>query len=188
MVMRSMENEHGCTLSRSAETKTSGRSQAPLLLKLQITDDVAVLFLRNIIQIMTAMTTANIMVILFILLRSYHCFYFKLKCSVLYVGHIDKPVYHANSGRTMSIRVIDHLDIHGISGFYNLVRRNVITHPLHTKRSFLSIGAFNVSGSTHTRSINRLNFDVFSRRVCYFECMADQTVRHRYFTEIVDSF
>ena len=46
MVIRRIENEHGCTLSKMAAMRTRGRSQVPSLLKLQIIDEVAGLFLR----------------------------------------------------------------------------------------------------------------------------------------------
>ncbi len=66
MVMRRMENEQGCTLSRSAEIRTSGRSQAPLLLKFQINEAVPELCLKRTIPTIATAMIINIVVILLI--------------------------------------------------------------------------------------------------------------------------
>src|SRR3989338_9845377 len=47
IVISRIENEQGCTLSRSDETRTSGRSHAPPALALQISDDVAGLHFKT---------------------------------------------------------------------------------------------------------------------------------------------
>ena len=52
--MSRIENEHGCTLSRSDEASTSGRSQMPPLLALQMNPDVAGLNFKMSIPRMNA--------------------------------------------------------------------------------------------------------------------------------------
>jgi hypothetical protein len=45
-----MENEHGCTLSKSDAIITSGKSHAPLSLKFQMNEDTPELFFKNMIN------------------------------------------------------------------------------------------------------------------------------------------
>ena len=50
IVMRRMENEHGCTLSSRDETTTSGRSQTPPLLAFQMIVEAVGLTSKQVLQ------------------------------------------------------------------------------------------------------------------------------------------
>ena len=66
IVMRRIENEHGWTLSRSAETKTRGRSHAPLLLKFHMNEDVSGVCYRMTMPMMATAMTINVVIVFFI--------------------------------------------------------------------------------------------------------------------------
>jgi hypothetical protein len=66
MVMRRIEKEHGCTLSKIADTNRSGRSQVPSLLIFQIIDEVAGLFLRTTTPTIATRTMLIVIISFFI--------------------------------------------------------------------------------------------------------------------------
>ena len=63
MVMSKIEKEQGCTLSKIAETTTSGKSQEPSLLISQRKDEVAGIFLRITIITIKVISTPIIVII-----------------------------------------------------------------------------------------------------------------------------
>src|SRR3989344_244463 len=66
IVMRRIENEHGWTLSRTAERRTRGRSHVPLLLTLQKSCAVSGLYFKKTIAENEIVTIASKVRILFI--------------------------------------------------------------------------------------------------------------------------
>src|SRR3989344_9383934 len=71
MVIRRIENEHGCTLSRRADMTTSGRSHVPPLLISQIIDEVTELFFKITNPTIATRTILIVIIIFFIQLWSY---------------------------------------------------------------------------------------------------------------------
>ena len=67
IVINNMEKEHGCTESRRAETRTSGRSHTPSLLIFQMMEEVEELYLSARIPIIAA-TNAPAMIRSFFIL------------------------------------------------------------------------------------------------------------------------
>ena len=57
MVMRRIENEHGCTLSNSEDISTNGNNHAPPLLIFQMREDVAGLNFNAMIARIKILTT-----------------------------------------------------------------------------------------------------------------------------------
>ncbi|OHA28472.1 MAG: hypothetical protein A3C08_01750 [Candidatus Taylorbacteria bacterium RIFCSPHIGHO2_02_FULL_47_18] len=64
--MSRIENEQGCTLSKSEDIKTSGRSHVPSWLMFHIMDEVAGLFFRITRTTMAARITLMVIIIFFI--------------------------------------------------------------------------------------------------------------------------
>ena len=66
MVIRRIENEQGWTLSRSDDTRTSGKSNEPLSLKSQMSEAVTGLYLSITIPTMTVRIMDRTIITLFI--------------------------------------------------------------------------------------------------------------------------
>src|SRR3989344_8993166 len=64
IVIRRIEKEHGCTLSRRDATRTKGSSHAPPLLAFHVMADIAGKYFRMTIPIRAAPTIARIVIIL----------------------------------------------------------------------------------------------------------------------------
>ena len=106
MVIRRIENEQGCTLSRRAEIKTSGRSQVPSLLILQIIDEVTELFLRMTMPTIAIRTILIIIIIFFIVLWSYIHLKLKFNYITVLVFKKNSAFNKADSSRTVGIGII----------------------------------------------------------------------------------
>src|SRR3989338_6328945 len=120
--MRRIENEQGCTLSSSAETNTSGRSQVPSLLRLQIMDEVTELFLRITSPTKTAKTMLIVIVIFFMALWGYVYFELKFNYITVLVFKENRTLYQTDSGRAMSVWVIHNFYIKRSAGVDNSIR------------------------------------------------------------------
>ena len=121
IVIRRIENEHGCTLSRIAAISTSGKSQAPPLLKFQMIDEVAELFFRITIPTIIKDIIPIVIIIFFIQLWSDYGFNFKFKFVAILVFKINKSINHTDSGWAMRIWVIDDFNISRFSRFDSFI-------------------------------------------------------------------
>src|SRR3989344_3177653 len=120
--MRRMENEHGCTLSRSEDMSTRGRSHAPPWLTAQMSVEVAGLNCRTSIPRMNTAAAPPMIRVCFIS-RCYERFYFKLKRAADGIGEGYEPVYAPDAGRTVCIRVVDNADGTTFARRNGLIRR-----------------------------------------------------------------
>ena len=66
--MSRIEKEHGCTLSRREETRTRGKSHAPLLLRFQMIEEVLGLYFKNIIPKIATTMIIKIVIVFFIII------------------------------------------------------------------------------------------------------------------------
>src|SRR3989344_4515335 len=129
-VMRRIENEHGCTLSRAAAIRTSGRSQAPALLALQISVEVAGLNFRIRIPRMNAVTTPPMIRIRF-MLGCYICLYLKLERSVFIVYEIDETIYGTDTGGSVRRRIEDNCNRACLASFNDFICFRHCVMPWH---------------------------------------------------------
>src|SRR3989344_4754100 len=109
MVIRRIENEHGCTLSSSDEMSTSGSSHAPPWLALQIKVEVAGLNFRMSIPRINAPTAPLIIRIRFIL-RGNDRLNFKPQFVAGRVGKYREAVDPPDPGGAVRVRVVDNAD------------------------------------------------------------------------------
>src|SRR3989344_6259773 len=186
IVMRRIENEHGCTLSRSDEASTKGSSHAPPLLALQMRAEVAGVNLRISIPRMKVATTPTIIRMRFIL-RSHIRLYLVHKRAPRSVVERYKPVYPPDTGRPVRIRVIDDADNAAFARGNSLVGGRDIPHPGHAERSFgTAVCLHEKCGRTHARSEHGLENDGLARGIGHGEFLGDVAVLHRDGAEVVE--
>src|SRR3989344_393811 len=148
IVMRRIENEHGCTLSKSDEMSTSGKSQTPPPLTFQMSDDVAGLNFRTMTPRMNAPITPAMIRILRILWR-YERLYLKLKRSAGGIGEHYESVNLPDAGRAVRIRVVNNADDAALAGLNCFIRGRNIAHSRHAKRSLNASRSRDECGSAH---------------------------------------
>src|SRR3989338_216766 len=187
IVMRRIENEQGCTLSRSDDMSTRGRSHAPPPLALQMSVDVAGLNLRIMIPRMNAPTTPAMMRSRF-MLGGYERLYLEFKRAAHGVGQSYEPVYLPDAGGAMRIGVIHNADNTALAGLDELICRwNCTAVTCHSERPFgASIRPYDEGVRAHARREYGLNGNVVFRRIGHGEILRDYEVFHRDGAEVVE--
>src|SRR3989344_1200861 len=184
IVMRRIENEHGCTLSRSDDMRTSGRSHAPPSLAAQMREEGPGLNFRTSTARMNTVTVPPIMRIRFIL-RGYVRLYCVHERAAGVIGECHKAVYATDAGRAVCVRVVDDADSAVFAGRNGFVGGRDIPHARHAERSLGStVRPHQKGGRTHAGSKDGLNGYSFSRRVGHGELFGDVAVLHRDRTEV----
>ena len=108
-MISSIENEHGCTLSRSEETRTSGKSHAPPPLMFHIKVEVIGLNFRISIPRMNAHTAPPIIRMRFILWGNDRL-NFKLERIAGRVGEYSEAVDTPDSCGAVRVWIVDNAD------------------------------------------------------------------------------
>src|SRR3989344_3494967 len=186
MVIRRIENEHGCTLSSSEEAKTSGKSHAPPPLAPHIKVAVAGLNLRMRIPIMNA-PTAVAMIRMRFILRGDDRLNFKLECVAALVGKYGEAVDPPNSGGAVRVGVVDNADGAAFARLDQFISRRHIPHARHAEGPFgAAVRLDNECGRAHARGDQCGHHDVFASWVGYGEVVAHVAVLHRDSAEVVE--
>src|SRR3989344_6237407 len=165
IVMRRIENEHGCTLSRSDEMSTSGKSQTPPPLALQMSPDVARLNLRTMTPRMNAPITPAMIRIRF-MSGCYERLYLKLKRSAGGIGEHYESVNLPDAGRAVRIPVVNNADDAALAGFNGFICGRDIPHSRHAERSFRApVRLDDECSGAHAGSQHGFYGDVLVRRI-----------------------
>src|SRR3989338_8183921 len=105
IVIRRIDNEHGCTLSRSAEIETSGNIHVPPLLTLHSTSERPGLYFSTTIAASATATMPSVIRSRFIL-RGYVGFDLKLHRGTTWLREEDEAAAPAAPRRSMCIGVV----------------------------------------------------------------------------------
>src|SRR3989344_1438997 len=161
MVIRRIENEQGCTLSRSAEKPTSGKSHTPSSLILQRKVENPELYFSATMKMMAQSATAPLIIIFLIVLGLYDSFYFKREFLTVAICKCHKSIYGTKASRSMSVRIIDHFNHTTLTDLNDFIgRRNRSSMSGHAERALNGfIQADNIRGCAHTGGDNRFYRD-----------------------------
>src|SRR3989338_5980492 len=187
MVIRRIENEHGCTLSSSDEMSTSGSSHAPPPLALQIRVEVAGLNFKMRIPRMNA-PTAPVMIRRRFMLRGDDRLNFKLERVAAPVGKHDEAVNCSDAGGAVRVGVVDDADGPALAGLAALVhRRHRAAVARHAEGPFgTTVRPHEKGDGAHAGSNHGLDGNVLIGRVGHGELFGDVAVPHRDSAEVVD--
>src|SRR3989338_1713815 len=188
MVIRRIENEHGCTLSSSDEMSTSGSSHAPPWLALQIKVEVAGLNFRMSIPRINA-PTAQLIIRMRFILRGDDRLNFKLERVVALVGKYGEAVDPPDSRGAVRVRVVDNADDAAFARFDYFVGRRYVPHARHAEGSFnAAVGPDNERARAHAGGNQGRHHNIFAGRVSYDKVIAHIAILHRDCPEVVEWF
>src|SRR3989338_993011 len=185
IVISRIENEQGCTLSRSDETRTSGRSHAPPALALQISDEVAGLHFRMSTPRMKAAIAPPIMRILRILGRHVRP-YLEFKRAAVFFSKRDQSVDPADASRPMRVRFKDDADRAALACLDELICWRHVSVAGHAERTFgRSVRTYQKGCRAHARRDYPGNHDVGACRIRHGKFFGDISFFHPYGSEII---